>query len=265
MRPYSARKWILRLFGLTLAWLAANISLAGCGPAATQQTMSTTPGSQMILLQQEDVFKIYGEPGSAQDAQEVAGALQAFAPQIRRDLGLDYQYPVRVELFSSQDAFNRGGMNPEMQGYYAYSGSRRIQMVSPANPIPNLNIPYAQRAQIAAHEFAHLVNNAINPQMPVWLNEGVATVVGPHDVYTYTCQHAFPFGQIPPLSALEQDYSSVPGADLFAYAAVDFIVQTYGQETLNRLIRKPEAFEELLDPRRVFEQKWREYMQASYH
>ncbi len=265
MKPSCARTWTLGLFRLALLWLAASFGLAGCQSTPTQTTLPTAPGSKMILLQQVEIFLIYGEPGSAEDAIEVAGALQTLAPQIRRDLDFDYQLPVTVELFPDQAALDRDGMNPEMQGYYAYSGGQHIQMVSPTNLIPNLNIPYAQRAQIAVHEFAHLVNNAINPQLPAWLNEGAATVVGPHDAYAYACQHAFPFEQIPPFSALEQEYSSVPAADLFAYAAVDFIVQHYGQETLNQLIRRPEAFEEILDPRSVFEQKWREYMRGKYH
>ncbi len=157
-------------------------------------------------------------------------------------------------------------MNPEMQGYYAYSGDGRIQMVSPRNPTALLEGDYSQRVLIAVHEYVHLVNNDINPNMPLWLNEGVAVFVGPHDLYTYVCQNMFPFEQIPSFREMEKSYESVSAADLFTYALVDFVAHEYGQEKLNLLIRDPDKFEDILgDTRSAFEQQWREYMNLHYN
>jgi hypothetical protein len=139
-------------------------------------------------------------------------------------------------------------------------------MVSPSNSTDLLKDNYLQRVSIAVHEYAHLVNNAINPNMPPWLNEGTAIYSGPHDIYIYVCQNMFPFEKIPSFSEMEQAYESVPAADLFAYAMVDFIANEYGPETLNILIRNPDAFENILGTTRSeFEQHWREYMELNYN
>jgi hypothetical protein len=62
----------------------------------------------------------------------------------------------------------------------------------------------------------------------------------------YVCQHQFPFEQIPTFAEMEQAYASVPAADLFAYAIVDFIANEYDGATLNRLLRSPDSLESVL-------------------
>jgi hypothetical protein len=217
------------------------------------------------LVHPAGIFTVYGAEGDQQAVQDVAEALQEQAFQVNRVFDYDYRDPITVEIFPDQDSLDHHGMNPEMQGYYAYSGDRRIQMVSPRNPTPQSEVDYSQRVLIAVHEYVHLVNNAINPNMPLWLNEGIAVYMGPHDLYTYVCQNMFPFEQIPSLTEMENSWDSVSAADLFAYALVDFIAHEYGQEKLNLLIRNPDKFEDILgDTRSKFEQHWREYMNLHY-
>jgi hypothetical protein len=238
----------------------------------TKLPLSKTPATssaglrpRFTLVHQADIFTVYGVEGDQQAIQDVADALQKQALQINRVLDYDYRHPIAVEIFPDQVSLDHYGMNPEMQGYYAYSGDRRIQMVSPHNPTTQAEVDYSQRVLIAVHEYVHLVNNAINPNMPLWLNEGIAVSMGPHDLYTYVCQNLFPFEQIPSLTEMEQSYDSVSAADLFAYALVDFIAHEYGQEKLNLLIRNPDNFEEIFGDRRSeFEQRWREYMSLHY-
>jgi hypothetical protein len=228
-------------------------------------TSSTGLRPSFTLVHQAGIFTIYGVEGDQQAIQDVGDALQEQAPQINRVLDYDYRDPIMVEIFPDQDSLDHYGMNPEMQGYYAYSGDRRIQMVSPRNPTTQVEVDYSQRVLIAVHEYIHLVNNAINPNMPPWLNEGIAVYMGPHDLYAYVCQNLFPFEQIPSLTEMEQSYDSVSAADLFAYALVDFIAREYGQEKLNLLMRNPDKFEDILGDRRSeFEQRWREYMNLHY-
>jgi hypothetical protein len=216
-------------------------------------------------MHQAGIFTVYGVEGDQQAVQDVAEALQEQALQINHAFDYDYRGPITVEIFPDQESLDYYGMNPEMQGYYAYSSDRRIQMVSPRNTTDQPEVDYSQRVLIAVHEYVHLVNNAINPNMPLWLNEGVAVYRGPHDLYTYVCQNMFPFKQIPSLREMEQSYESVSAADLFAYTLVDFIAHQYGQEKLNLLIRDPDKFEAILgDTRNKFEQHWREYMDLHY-
>jgi hypothetical protein len=240
-------------------------------PVPTKLPSKTSPTSRaglrpsFTLMHQTGIFTVYGVESDQQAVQDVAKALQEQAVQINHAFDYDYREPITVEIFPDQESLDHYGMNPEMQGYYAYSGDRRIQMVSPHHATDQPEVDYSQRVLIAVHEYVHLVNNAINPNMPLWLNEGVAVYRGPHDLYTYVCQNMFPFEQIPSLREMEQSYESVSAADLFAYALVDFIAHQYGQEKLNLLIRDPDDFEEILgDTRSKFEQHWREYMDLHY-
>jgi hypothetical protein len=253
------------------------IASTGC-EAVFPQTLSTptfiltsAPTSSAILrpnftiVQQADIFTVYAVEGDEQAVQDVAKALQEQAIQINRVLDYEYRDPITIEIFPDQDSLDHYGMNPEMRGYYAYSGDQRIQMVSPRNPAAQQGIEYSQRVSIAVHEYVHLVSNAINPNMPPWLNEGIAIYIGPHDIYTYVCQNVFPFEQIPSFREIQEAYDSVSAADLFAYALVDFIAHEYGREKLNLLLRNPDKFEDILgDTPTEFERRWRDYMNLHY-
>lgn len=228
-------------------------------------TSSTGFRPSFTFVQHTGIFTVYGVEGDQRAVQDVAEALQEQALQINSALDYEYRDPIIVEIFPDQDSLDHYGMNLEMQGYYAYSGDQRIQMVSPRNPTAQLEVDYSQRVTIAVHEYVHLVNNAINPNMPPWLNEGVAVYMGPHELYTNVCQNVFPFEQIPSFRELEQSYDFVPAADLFAYTVVDFIAYEYGQEKLNLLIRNPDRLEDILGiSKSEFEQHWQEYMNRHY-
>jgi hypothetical protein len=97
------------------------------------------------------------------------------------------------------------------------------------------------------------------------MNEGVTIYIGPHRIYEYVCQHRFPFELIPTFQDMEQSDSSVQAADLFTYALVDFIVNEYGLEALNHLIRSPDSLEDILGVNRSeFEKQWQQYMNQHY-
>lgn len=218
-----------------------------------------------MLEYQVGLFFIRGAEGDMQVLKDVGQALQEQGPQVCKMLEYDCRKAIQVDIFPDQASLDMYGMNPDMKGYYAYSGDGRIQMVSPRNPLPQNDPGYSQRVLIAVHEFVHLVNNGINPEMPTWLNEGTAIYVGPHDLYDFVCQNGFPFDRIPDLGKMEQAYESVPAADLFAYSMVDYIATEFGQEILNRLLVNPESFEELLGMKRsVFQQGWLDFIQRNY-
>jgi hypothetical protein len=232
-----------------IAVLSAGLILAGCS------------SPRFSISQQSGSFTVLADQADRDTAADVADALAANSAQICRRLAVDCQFAVRVELFPDQESFDQHGMNPEMQGYYAYSGDNRIQMVSPRQPIPGVDIPYDDRVQIAVHEFVHLVLDRINPGLPSWLDEGAAIQVGPHAVYDYTCRNQFPFDKIPSLHDLEDNYASVPAADLFAYSFVNFLVGEYGIDTLNTLVRSPDRLETITQASiRELESHWHEYM-----
>jgi hypothetical protein len=210
-------------------------------------------------------FTVFAGAEDARAAADVALALHQHAPQIARDLAVKLEAPVVVELFADQASLDRDGMNPRMRGHYAYSGNRRIQMVSPRNPTPVSEIAYPDRLLIAVHELAHLAIDEINPRLEGWLDEGAATFIGPHGPYAHACRHRFPFKLVPTLRDLERSYHRVPAGDLFAYALVEFIVESHGLPTLNRLLRAPESIEQIIGlDRDELERQWLACLQRKY-
>lgn len=251
-----------KLPGAAAALLVSDAA-ATPAPAATMIPVPAKP--PFTLGRRSGRFTLYAAAVDEQALTDVADALQRHAPQVCRDLQCDYRRPVTVELFPDQGGLDRDERSRGTRGHYAHSDGSGIQMVSPRNPLPGLPLDYQTRTLIAVHEFAHLVNNEVNPRMPLWLNEGAAVFVGPHAPYAHVCRTGFPFDRVPSLRALQESYSAVPAADLFAYSFVEFVTREHGLEVLNRLLRSPDSLEKLLGAtREEIERRWRNFMEKHY-
>jgi hypothetical protein len=221
--------------------------------------------NELFLVSQSGTFSVWAAEADKQTALDILAAIQTGSRQVCMDLQTDCQFSVMVEIYPDQSSFDEQVMDSEMRGFFAISGNGdTIQMVSPANPSPH-KISYEDGVFVAIHEFAHLALDEINPQLPPWLDEGVAVYIGPHTTYTTVCQVAFPFEMIPSFEQLVNDYHEVQAPDLFAYAAVDFIVHEFGLEKLNLLLRTPDDLEQVLGISQAgFEAGWHEFIQAQY-
>lgn len=250
-------------------WLALYLILFGSGcmslrlpePSAPLPTAGNCDTLQPI--HRADHLTLLGCEQDEQAIRDIAAALSAHQEAVCSALKCPGPFPVTVRVYPDQQSLD--GARPEMKGYYAFSGGRSISMVSPRNPIPQMDLSYENRVLIAVHEFVHLVNNEINPDMPLWLNEGTAIHIGPHDVYTYVCTHQFPFDMMPSLQDLEESYANTPAADLFSYAAVDWIISRYGLNSLNALLRAPDSIEAILGlSQTAMDQQWWQFMKENY-
>ncbi len=173
---------------------------------------------------------------------DVAAAVQSAAPGICAALAMPCDFPVIIEIYPDQDAFDRAVMNPEMRGFFAASGDGRIQMVSPGN-VSSRDLTYEQATGIAAHEFVHLALDRIAPELPDWLEEGTAVLLGPHMVYDAARAEPSLLAMAPSFERLRDEYGDVVAADFFAWTVVDFLVATYGMDALNALLRDPHDLE----------------------
>lgn len=169
---------------------------------------------------------------------DVEAAVRAAAPGICAALLIPCDFPVMVEIYPDQTAFDRAVMNPEMRGFFAASGDGRIQMVSPAN-VSSRDLTYEEAAGIAAHEFAHLALDRIAADLPDWLEEGTAVYLGPHEVYAAARGEPTLLAMAPSFARLRDEYDDVTAADFFAFTAVEYLVLTYGLDALNALLRDP--------------------------
>lgn len=251
--------WLLVVLVVFLSPVLAA-TLRGAEAAA-----NVSPPATRSLRRHVGQFVISAAPGDEPALRDIATALQQHAPGVCRVLQCDYRRAVVVEVFPDQASMDRDARNRWTRGHFAHSDASGIQMVSPRNEIPNLPVSYETRVLIAVHEFAHLVNNAINPDMPLWLSEGAAVFAAPHAPYAYVCQHHFPFERIPVLRDLRQSYRSVPAADLFAFTVVEFIATEFGHDALNQLLRAPTRLESIVGLSDAdFETRWRQFLKHHY-
>lgn len=169
---------------------------------------------------------------------DVEAAVRAAAPGICAALLIPCDFPVMVEIYPDQTAFDRAVMNPEMRGFFAASGDGRIQMVSPAN-VSSRDLTYEEATGIAAHEFVHLALDRIAADLPDWLEEGTAVYLGPHEVYDAARGEPTLLAMAPSFARLRDEYDDVTAADFFAFTAVEYLVLTYGLDALNALLRDP--------------------------
>jgi hypothetical protein len=202
-------------------------------------------------------------PGVSPDVlSDIDAALREGAPQICAALGIDCDFPVQVEVFADQAAFDRAVMNSAMRGFFAISGDGRIQMVSPAASSA-AGLTYEDAVGVAVHEFVHLALDQIDADLPDWLEEGTAVLLGPHDVYDRACRDRLAGVPLPSLLDLRQGYASVPAADLFAYTLLAAIAAADGLDGVNALLRAPDDLERALGrPATEVEQAWRTFVEG---
>jgi hypothetical protein len=245
-----------------------STSLAAGTPVNVASPISATSNKTHGLSLEVDTgtLSIWTTESDRLTAQDVARAIESTAGGICSSLQTPCQFSTVVEIYPDQASFDQHVMNRHMRGYFAVSGQPyKIQLVSPANPQPH-QISYRDGVQVAVHEFVHLALDEINPSLPAWLDEGTAVYFGPHDLYVSVCQSAFPIELSPSFQQLTESYEDVTAPDLFAYAAVEFIVHEYGVDQLNQLLRSPEELEGILGVSPAeFEARWRSFMKDQYH
>jgi RNA polymerase sigma-70 factor (ECF subfamily) len=256
----------LLLAGVLLGCTTGAARTITPGHLAVTVTSTQDSVTGLTLVIEASKLTVRAAESDRRTAQDVAQAIRAEAEDICAELQTPCQFSTVVEIYPDQTSFDQHVMNQNMRGYFALSGyPYQIQMVSPEHPAPH-KISYQDGVQVAVHEFVHLALDEINPALPAWLDEGAAVYLGPHEPYAVVCQFAFPFELIPSFQRLTEAYEEVSAPDLFAYAAVDFIVHEYGMDRLNQLLRVPEDLESILGISPVmFDDRWQSFMQTQYH
>lgn len=245
-------------------------SLVGCtasteGPQptltpATDKLPTRSPTTLPPAAPTAELISVEGDGVPSHVLDDVANALRTSAPAICAALRVACDFPVAVEVFADQAAFDREVMNQDMRGYFALSGNGRIQMVSPANS-GRSELTYQDGVAVAAHEFVHLTLDRIDPELPDWLEEGTAVYLAPHEAYERACREQLTDVALPSLADLRDHYDEVPAPDLFAYTLVASIVNSHGQDALNALLRAPPAIETTLDISTAeVEAEWRAFV-----
>ncbi len=95
---------------------------------------------------------------------------------------------------------------------------------------------YDRRKYAAPHELVHALNSNLNPQMPLWLNEGTALYLtnGNPPKHLYSNNTAPTLAQTDTSNPIE--FANMGGYN-YAYTYVEFLDQTYGWEQVLSLLK----------------------------
>jgi hypothetical protein len=143
-----------------------------------------------------------------------------------------------VEVFPNQAEYDRNIINEDLKGSPAISGYGKIQMVSPRAEIKIENIPYQSRLMFIVHEYVHLSIDQISKSLPIFLNEGLACYYGSNDFYRAVVEkYLSQLTYTPSIEQLINDYDKIPGADVYSFLFIDFLIKTEGQQNLISIIK----------------------------
>jgi tetratricopeptide (TPR) repeat protein len=110
-------------------------------------------------------FRVYSQTGEGQARSALQWFEQLHAFFQQAGFPLSHRPPVRVIGFRSQADYEQYRLRPTADAYYVGDGTNNCIVV------PSLS---ADKAPIAAHEYAHIVLHASDMRFPSWLSEGLA-------------------------------------------------------------------------------------------
>lgn len=201
----------------------------GCSPSSPSP--ASPPSEVLTLRNQTAHFAIYA--GATPDVlvQDVSNRLEGEYERVIADLRLSGVPPVTVRIWSDSSTYYQameqhfGTRYIGASGYLA--GSAEIRLLS--NP---------QLASNAVHEFCHVASLRVNQTFannPRWLWETVAAYENREFVQPASLAY-LQSGAYPSLTELNAGINASRQVYELGYLLGEFIVSTWGQDTLVRLI-----------------------------
>lgn len=149
-------------------------------------------------------------------------------------------------------------------------GKDRIIIASPLNPPKGSD--FNNVVNTAVHEFTHFIIHKINFNIPRWLDEGIASYEAKDNSEAWivnTVKSGIKDNKIPSLKYLDtgEDFAAFFNRNgyQYSYTIVEAIVNIYGYETLNNLVKSSCDFKDTLEVSECeFEDKWIKYIKENY-
>jgi len=198
-----------------------------------------------------------------QDTQAVKDLLQCCAtvlPGIAGDLNLTAPENISIEIYPTQNDYNRNIMNPALQNSPAISGNGKIQLVSPLAKIKIDNLTYEERLLLLVHEYVHILIDGLDPEPPLFIDEGIACYYSSYQFYkSAAAQYVKQINFIPTTSQLKDHYHELPAPDLFSFLFIDYLVQQQGKQILPAVLTQPQLLDDILNT------GWLEFVKQHYY
>ena len=159
-------------------------------------------------------------------------------PGICDELNIEFEHLVTIEIYPSQEEYNRNIINPDYKNSPAISGNGKIQIVSPLAKIKIDGIKYDDRLLLLVHEYVHILIDNLDKAPPTFIDEGIACFYSSNDYYRSAAKkYIKQINFIPNIKQLLENYHEMPAPDLFSFLFIDFTVQTKGRKILKELLK----------------------------
>ena len=237
-----------------LKWLAITllILLALIGAAAWFLTPEPLIRSGMVASETEH-FVFHALPQTAAAVDEVAPIMEKYYKRVTDVLQYQPHTKISVVIYASQRDFHRSARGRILDFIDAawFVGDNRndsVLMVSPqvVNPVHKAEAI----VQVSVHEFVHVIEDRINPNLPLYLHEGIALYLADQPMRFPITQ---PLSDLPDADTLFQRRKNAitsltfgnNGGYHLAYLLVEYWVGEYGEESLPALLRNPTHLEDV--------------------
>lgn len=174
-----------------------------------------------------------------------------------------------IEISPDLDAFHRAVGEPDAPDWFmGVVDGTTIKIVSPLNPGPAHT--YKSVLKSTVHLFTNLMVKEVNPTAPKWLYQGLGGYEAglmTRDYIRDSIRGAVERDDVPTFEDLEDDswdFERKKGFQ-FAYTLAEYILREFGEEGLNRLVRKPADFQDALrcsEPE--FRSRWIAFLKVHY-
>ena len=182
-------------------------------------------------------------------------------PRICEELSIKFDRLITIEIYPSQEEYNRNIINPGLKNSPAISGNWKIQIVSPLAKIKIDSIKYEDRLFLLVHEYVHVLIDNLDKAPPIFIDEGIACFYSSNGYYKSAAKkYVKRINFIPSIKQLLEHYHELPAPDLFSFLFVDFTVQTKGRKVLKELIRQSNFL-----TKEEFNKSWQRFIKQIYY
>ncbi|GLX67537.1 RNA polymerase sigma factor [Paenibacillus glycanilyticus] len=166
-----------------------------------------------------------------------------------------------IEIYPDISFFHQAVDEPDAPDWFmGMIEADTIKITSPLNPGPEHT--YQSILKSTVHLFTMWLIKDINPAAPKWLYQGIGGYEAglmTRDYINESITELVKRGDIPTFSELQNDtwdFEKMKGFQ-FSFLLCDFILQKYGSEGLNKIIRTPNDFEVVFScPPLEFHEEW---------
>lgn len=206
---------------------------------------------------------------AAQVREDLIGELGSGVKRVTELLRHQPAEKLTIEIYPDLDSFHRAVGEPDAPDWFmGVIDGTTIKIVSPFDPGPAHT--YKSVLQSTVHLFTNLMVKEVNPASPKWLYQGLGGYEAGLMTKNYirdSIRNMVERDNVPTFEDLEDnswDFERKKGFQ-FAYTLAEFILREYGEEGLNRLIRKPDDFQDALrcsEPE--FRSRWIAFLKIHY-